>query len=165
VRKEATVIIEADGRDKGKIFRLREMPAQQAEAWGGRLLMTLANHGVDVPPNFFDMTMAGIAVMGVYALTRVPWDEAKPLLDEMMRCVKIQPGPNPAVVRDIVERGDDGDDIEEVATRLQLKDEVLRLHLGFSLADGISKLTAAFTTQAASGNGLSTETSAEQLVQ
>ena len=140
MRKEATVTIVAEGRDKGKIFRLREMSAKQAEAWGGRLLMTLANHGVDVPPNFFDLSMAGIAVIGVYAITRVPWSDASPLLDEMMGCVRIQPGPDPRIVRDLIDRGDEGDDIEEVSTRLKLREEVLSLHLGFSIGDGLSKL-------------------------
>ena len=161
MRKEATVTIVAEGRDKGKIFRLREMSSQQAEAWGGRLLLTLANHGVDVPANFFDMTMAGVAVMGVYALTRVPWDEAQPLLREMMGCVRIQPGPNEAVVRDLIDMGGDGDDIEEVQTRLTLKDEVLKLHLGFSVADGLSKLkTSLERPPQADENGLPTGTSA-----
>lgn len=162
MRKEATVTIVAEGRDRGKVFRLREMSSQQAEAWGGRLLLTLANHGVDVPPNFFDLSMAGIAVMGVYAITRVPWAEAKPLLDEMMGCVKIQPGPDARVVRELIDRGDEGDDIEEVATRLTLREEVLSLHLGFSIADGLSKLkTTLNPPPPADGPGPSTETSAE----
>ncbi len=166
MRKEATVTIVAEGRDKGKIFRLREMPSQQAEAWGGRLLMTLANHGVDVPANFFDMTMAGVAVMGVYALTRVPWNEAQLLLHEMMGCVKIQPGPNPAVVRDLIDMGSDGDDIEEVQTRLTLKDEVLKLHLGFSVADALSKLKTSLEPKLpVDENGQPTGTSAEASAQ
>lgn len=167
MRKEASVVIEAEGRDKGKIFRLREMSSQQAETWGGRLLLTLANHGVDVPANFFDLSMAGVAMMGVYALTRVPWDEAKPLSDELMRCVRIQPGPNPAVVRDLIDRGDDGDDIEEVATRVKLKDEVLKLHVGFSMADAISRLKTTLNPPKPPGDetGSPIETSAGQSVQ
>jgi hypothetical protein len=157
-RKEATVVIETDNRDKGKIFRIREMSAQRAEAWASRLLLTLANHGAEVPSNFFDTSMAGLAVMGVYGLTHVPWSEAKPLLDEMMACVRIQPSAaHPQVVRDLIDRGDDGDDIEEVATRLHLKDEVLKLHLGFSVADGFSILKA--NLSAPSENGPPTETS------
>jgi len=159
MRKEATVTIVAEGRDKGKVFRLREMSSQQAEAWASRLLLALANHGAEVPQNFFDTSMAGLAVIGIYGLTHVPWVEAKPLLDEMMGCVKIQPGPDPRIVRDLIDRGDDGDDIEEVATRLRLKDEVLKLHLGFSVADGFSILKEALTPSPVE-NGESTETSA-----
>jgi hypothetical protein len=160
MRKEATVTIVAEGRDKGKIFRLREMSSQQAEAWAGRLLLALANHGIDVPHNFFDLSMAGLAVIGVYAITRVPWAEAKPLMDEMMGCIRIQPGADPRVVRDLIDRGDDGDDIEEVATRLKLREEVLSLHLGFSIADGLSKLKTTLNPPPVDESGASTETSA-----
>jgi hypothetical protein len=157
-RKEATIVIEAEGRDKGKIFRLREMPAAKAEAWATRLLLCLANHGADVPQNYLDTSMAGLAVLGVHALTHVPWEAAKPLLDEIMTCVRIQPGANPTVVRDLIDLGGDGDDIEEVKTRLQLRDEVLRLHLGFSVADGFSILKANLSP-APNEIGQATETS------
>jgi len=158
MRKEATVEIVAENRDKGKVFRLREMSSQQAENWATRLLLTLANHGADVPQNFFDTSMAGLAVLGVYGLTHVPWAEAKPLLDEMMTCVRIQPNPgDPRVVRDLINLGGDGDDIEEVSTRLHLKDEVLKLHLGFSVADGFSILKETLAAaQAESGPPIET---------
>lgn len=134
MRKEATVVIEASGRDAGKVFRLRELPASQAEAWGARLLLALSRAGVEVPDGFFDMGMAGVAVMGIKALGGLSWDVAKPLMDEMMACVQIQPNPSqPAVVRPLIE-----DDIEEVATRVQLRDEVIAVHTGFSVAAFIS---------------------------
>lgn len=130
MRKEATVVIDAEGRDKNKIFRLREMSASQAEAWGCRMMIALAKSGVEVPEGFFDMGMAGVAVMGIQALGGLSWDVAKPLLDEMMGCVQIQPGAShPNVVRALIE-----DDIEEVTSRLLLRDEVIKLHTGFSLA-------------------------------
>lgn len=130
MRKEATVVIDAEGRDKGKIYRLREMSASQAEAWGCRLTIALAKSGVEVPEGFFSMGMAGVAVMGLQAMGGLSWDVAKPLLDEMMGCVQIQPGAaHPSVVRGLIE-----DDIEEVATRLRLRDEVIKLHTGFSIA-------------------------------
>lgn len=160
-RKEAIIVIESEGRDKGKIFKLTEMPAAKAEAWAMRLLLTLANHGADVPQNFFDTSMAGFAVMGVYALTHVPWEQAKPLLDELMTCIRIQPGSNPTVVRDLIDVGGGGDDIEEVSTRLRLRDEVLKLHLGFSVADGFSILKTSLTQSPAESDetGQPTKTS------
>jgi hypothetical protein len=110
VRKEASITIETPGRDQGKTFVLTEMPASKAEAWGARLMLALSRAGVEVPPGFFEMGMAGVA---------------KPLLDEMMACVRIKVN---AGVRDLIE-----EDIEEVKTRLRLRDEVINLHLNFSV--------------------------------
>ena len=49
---------------------------------------------------------------------------------EMFKCVRIYPDPrsHPGVLRELVE-----DDIEEIATRVKLRMEVLNLHLGFSI--------------------------------
>lgn len=134
-RKEATIVIEAAGRDQNKIFRLHEMPASQAEAWATRLLLALGKSGVEVPEGFLSMGMAGIAAIGIRAIGNLQWDVARPLLDEMMSCIRIQPGPNPAIVRALIE-----DDIEEVATRMRLRDEVINLHLGFSIRATILNL-------------------------
>jgi hypothetical protein len=65
----------------------------------------------------------------------LPWEVAKPLMQEMMACVQIQPGPDPKIIRRMIP-----DDIEEVATRLRLRDEVINLHLGFSVRGFISNL-------------------------
>ena len=161
MRKEATVVIEAEGRDKGKIFRLREMPASQAEAWGCRLMIALAKSGVEVPEGFFDMGMAGVAVMGIQALGGLSWDVAQPLLAEMMGCVQIQPGPSqPNVVRALIE-----DDIEEVTTRIRLREEVITLHTNFSISAFLSnfrktqQVRAEMAANRMTGSGESTGTS------
>lgn len=137
-RKEVTVVIEAEGRDKGKVFRLRELPAEQAEAWGLRLMLALSKSGVEVPEGFLEMGMVGVAAMGLKAMGGLPWEVAKPLLDEMMLCIQIQPGPRPDVVRGLI-----SDDIEEVATRIRLREEVLTLHTGFSVREFLSNLRRA----------------------
>lgn len=134
MRKEVTVVIDAEGRDNGKIYKLREMPASQAEAWGCRLMIALAKSGVEVPEGFFSMGMAGVAVMGIQALGGLSWDIAQPLMNEMMGCVQIQPGASqPGVVRSLIE-----DDIEEVTTRIRLREEVIALHTGFSISAFLS---------------------------
>jgi hypothetical protein len=53
------------------------------------------------------------------------------------------------------------DDIEEVATRLRLREEVIFLHLGFSIRAWIAKLNLAMTA-AAIENTPNTPTSPEQ---
>lgn len=144
MRKTKTVVIGPDGgRDAGKVFLLTEMPARQAERWAQHALLLVASSGADV--GNVRGGMAGVAVMGIQALMggAVKFAEVEPLLDEMMRCVQIVPDPrNTSVIRPLNDRGVEGDDIEEVMTRVKLRAEVLDLHLGFSLADALSTLAA-----------------------
>lgn len=141
-RKTATVTITTDGRDKGKVFLLTEMAASRAEKWAERALLLALQAGADVQN--VRAGMRGVAIMGVQALLMLKFDDLDPLLDDLMKCVQFQPDPNnPAVVRPIVDNGTAGEDIEEVETRINLKMEVLSLHLGFSLAGELSKWKSA----------------------
>jgi len=127
-RKVITTTITDEGRDKGKVFVLTEMPASQAERWALRAFLALAKADIEVPDNLAQMGMAGIALIGVQALLRAPWQEVEPLLDEMLQCIQIQATPGkPGTTRSLVE-----DDIEDVATRLKLRAELLKLHMDFS---------------------------------
>ena len=159
MRKTAVITIDAPGRDNGKIFHLKEMPAAQAEAWGIRLMLALSRAGVEVPEGFFDMGMAGVAAFGIRAMGGLTWEVTKPLLDEMMGCITIQPSPERTITRALID-----DDIEEVSTRVRLREEVITLHTGFSIAAFISnfrKLQEARAMEAADriANGLDTSTS------
>jgi hypothetical protein len=126
-RKTEMVVIDAEGRDKGKTFIIREMPATQAEKWAMRAFLALAKSGVDVPEDVAASGLAGIAALGLRALSGLTFADAEPLMDEMFSCIQIMPDPTrPNVTRHLIE-----DDIEEVATRLRLRKEVLALHTGF----------------------------------
>ena len=127
MRKTATITIDDAGRDKGKVFVLTEMSAYQSENWAARAIFAMMNAGVDIPDNIAEAGLAGVAALGVKSLTKVSFEAAKPLLDEMLDCVTIQPSPN--VTRALVES-----DIEEVATLLRLRKEVLALHLDFFIS-------------------------------
>ena len=126
-RKEKHYAVTDDGRDKCKVFLLTEMACERAEKWALRALSAAAKAGVDIgeaPTG----GMAAIATMGIEALFRVDFAEAEPLLDELFGCVKIIRMPDkPDMAFDLME-----EDIEEVRTRLRLRLEVLRLHVGFS---------------------------------
>jgi hypothetical protein len=125
-RKIAEVIIDK-GRDKGKKFVIKEMPASQAEKWAAKAFLALARSNVDIPDNVGDMGMAGIATVGLKALSGVNFDDAEPLMDEMFSCITIMPDPSkPMVQRALIE-----DDIEDVSTRLFLRKEVFNLHIDF----------------------------------
>lgn len=126
-RKQISLTIGAEGRDKGKVFILTELSAYDAEEWAGRALFSLMNAGVEIPDNISEAGLAGVAAMGMKAIANLPFDSAKPLLDKMMDCVQIQPSPN--VTRELM-----SGDIEEVATLFTLRKKILGLHLDFFTA-------------------------------
>ncbi len=132
MRKTLQMAIKDEGRDYGKVFLIREMPASQAEKWAIRGFLAMGKNGIEFPQELMDTGVAGIARARLEMLCKLPFDEAEVLLDEMMQCVSIMPNPtNPDVTRSLVE-----DDIEEIATRILLRIETFKLHAGFSSADG-----------------------------
>lgn len=141
-RRTKEITITAEGRDKGKVFLLTEMPAAKAEKWAMRALLAAAQNGAEVQTAISGM--AGVAMAGIQAvLGGVAFSAIEPLLDEMMECVRPLPGAgshNPELAGLTVRRLID-DDTEEIATRIQLRSEVFALHVGFSFADALSTLT------------------------
>lgn len=131
-RKETFITIDTNGRDQGKVFYIKEMAASQAEWWAMRALMAMGRGGVEIPDNLRSMGMAAMAVEGLKAVSKIPPEEARPLLDELMMCVQAVPNPaDKSVVRPLIES-----DIEEVATRLNLRAEVFKLHVDFFATAG-----------------------------
>jgi len=140
-RKVLTVVISADGRDKGKHFLIREMPVRQSEYWGMRVLSAMALSGVEVPDDIATSGLAGVAAFGIRAVMgSFGKPEMRELLDEMLfSCVSVIPDPaKPHIVRGagaLPEIRPVGalqeDDIEELATMAQLRREVLLMHLDF----------------------------------
>jgi hypothetical protein len=124
MRKTADITIQADGRDKTKTYRLTEMDAIKAEKWAIRCIMAMGKGGVTIPEEL-PRSMAGIALLGLGALLKMNYEDAEPLLDEMFACVQIVT--SSGAVRPATFDGD----IEEVATRFQLRKEVFELHTGF----------------------------------
>lgn len=127
MRKTSTLTIDREGRDKGKTFVLTEMSAADAERWALRAFFALMNTGVEIPADIAESGMAGIASMGLQAIGKLPYEAAESLLADMWDCVQIMPDPaKKNVVRDLIEQ-----DIEEVATRLEIRKAVFDLHTGF----------------------------------
>ena len=122
----------------------------------------------DVPANVREAGMLGIYIMGLRPVLAAPWAMVKPLLDEMFdSCLSIQTNANPPLLRgagtpDIKAVGRMMDeDIEEVATRLYLRDQIMELHTGFSVAAGLSQMWGNLMAAAAALNTPSTPTSPE----
>jgi hypothetical protein len=128
-RRTDKVLIEREGRDRGKLFIITEMPAMQAEYWAGRLLTMFAAGNSQVPSGFFQMGFEGAAAwIAVHGIGGIDWSVCKPLLDEMMNCVTVQPDPSRNVTRPLVQ-----DDIEELSTLMTLREAWFDTHLGFSV--------------------------------
>lgn len=141
-RRTKLVTITAAGRDKGKVFELRELPADAAERWATRAILALANSTVELPkvdPDTgaagFDLTWRSVLVAGLQAFRGVRFGDVEPLLDEMKPCIRWQP-PGGAPLQDLFPG--ENSQIEEVATWYTLRYELLQLHLGFSLAADLS---------------------------
>jgi len=127
-RRTATVTITDEGRDKGKVFHLTEMPAMQAESWAIRVLLAMAKN-LNISDDEAAKGMAQLSTMGLVKIAAgMDYNDAAPLMAELMACVQIIPEPSkPNVMRRDIEI-----DIEEVSTLMKLKLEVYKLHTAFS---------------------------------
>lgn len=138
-RKTADIIIDADNRDKGKLFHLTEMPASRAERWAARALVAILNAN----PDMGDLPhpsqgMAGLAGV-VEHLGSLAWDAVQPLYDELLSCVEYELPDKPGVRLALTPHNLDAY-IEEASTLLRLRLEVVGLHVGFSGAAVLSTL-------------------------
>lgn len=146
-RKSKEITITTDGsRDKGKTFVITELPAAAGEDWAMRALRLAQRSGADIPGGV-QAGMAGIAAIGILTVLEGSSniDELRPLFADMMACVKILTDKKTGHLRKLVEDGVN-DDIEEIGTRIALRKEWLNLHLDFSIADALSKLTSGTTS-------------------
>ena len=152
-RKVREYTVTDTGRDKGKTFMLTEMSASAAERWAMRAFFAMAKSGVLVPDEVKSLGIQGLAHMGLQSLSGVSFEDADPLLREMMECVQIIP--DSRVPRRLVE-----DDIEEVKTRLILRREVFALHTDFFTAARTSKSNETPPTEAITTTKISHKRSA-----
>lgn len=137
--RTATVSITREGRDKGGLFVITEKPALPATEWFLRAMQILVRSGADVPSNIMQMGAAGFVTLGIgtvlTGLGKAPWYEVKPLLDELLSCILSYQPPGAAAP---ITGPQALAQIQEPATILQLHEEVVSLHLGFSLAAKLS---------------------------
>jgi hypothetical protein len=166
MRKIKTIKIDLEGRDKNKTFVIQEMSARQFEEWGFRAMGAVAKSG-PIPAGIMNAGMAGVFILGLQPILAAPWELVKPLLDEMFdTCLSIQSfvngkellrGAGTEKVRPVGPLTDV--DMEEVLTRLFLRDQIFELHVGFSVAVIASKMWAGIM---ATGSFLLAQTSQAQ---
>jgi hypothetical protein len=113
------------------------MAATKAEDWAIRVMLALGAANVDIPDGALQLGMAALAEIGLKKLFAIDAVSIRPLLAELMECVEFVPNLQKPAVKvgyPLFET-----QIEEVKTLLMLKWEVLKLHLDFSLAAGLSE--------------------------
>lgn len=128
-RKVEHVVIEAEGRDKGKTFILTEMPAIAGERWATQALSLMSNAGQTVPRGAADAGMAGLATVALGALPSLKALQ-DPSLDAWWDTVQYQHAPNQMPQKLFPGAACQ---IEEISTVGQLRMKVLEMHVGFFL--------------------------------
>lgn len=158
-RKTTIYTVTSEDRDIGKKYLITEMPASRAEKWAARAFLAMAHSGIEIPANIMDAGFAGLALMGLRSLAGVNFDEAEPLLDEMMTCAKFLPNGMPIESARVI--NEEYGDVEEPSTLVKLRAEVFKLHINFSMADAIltSPLASAKTSPDSSSTPMSQEAS------
>ena len=149
MRKEKIVKAPAScGRDyeKGWAFHIKEWPAARAEKWLIRCALALTrDSGAQIPMGWSGIgwQSVGLLFMNGVLAGGVQGNEIIPIYDELLECVSIIRDPkakDKATGRPVMTPVVNDDDIEEIFTRGWLRDEVFKLHTGFSMADALSRL-------------------------
>src|SRR6266852_1817408 len=127
-------------------FKITEMSAIDAFDWGTKALLAMAKSGVEIPSDIISQGMAGVAVVIVRTVGGLEFISVKDLRQQLLDCVQIYVNPdgNAIQTRKLVGQND----IQEPYTIYQLLIAVLELHLGFSIAESLSKLTSQTTLSA-----------------
>lgn len=120
--KEIEFTVDA-GRDAGKTFKITELPAVQMDKWLTRLLGCFANQGLTIY-DIQEMTFAQMCA----SIYKIDSDEEKErLFDELLASCSLK---KEGV--DIVMKGNNINGfVEEWRTLFRLREEALKLNLGF----------------------------------
>ena len=138
--KTKEVTITAEGRDKGRKYLLTEMPALQAERWARHAIMAMNREDLDIRSEIAALGMWGFVLGGLQALAGGDVAAVDKLMDEMLPQIQIV---EEAITRPILAEGD----VWEVLTYKTLRQELIELHISFSLADLLSTLKARSATE------------------
>lgn len=120
------------GRDAGKVFRITEMTAEDAEWWALRAMSVIVEADTDGTLEKLMGMMVGetekLSTLGVTQVIRLlakadPY-KVRPLWDEMKACWSLVP--EKGITVSLVENS-----IEEVSTLLTLRMKTLELHFDF----------------------------------
>lgn len=130
-RKVEKLTITAEGRDKGKVFVLTEMPSDQGERIANRIIFALLNTGATIPEEALGAGWAGLAALGLQAVGMLKADIVQPLLEEIW-AASVMYQHDPKIALQPITSGVNSQ-IEEVATRYTIHFALWKLHTGFSM--------------------------------
>jgi hypothetical protein len=116
-----------DGRDKGKLYTITEMSAADAEYWALRIGQILLAADSSIAESLVEEGMLGLLKHGFRQIAHLPSEQARDLLNDLLKCVRIHPDKQHAEVS--IPWNDDG--AEEVATRVKLRVAIFKLHTDF----------------------------------
>ena len=140
-RRTATFTVNSPGRDLGKRFHLEEQPIMAIEEWCRRGMAVLLRSGVEIPPGILDQGPSGFVALGVGTLLsglgKAPTEEVSWLFQAMLKSVTGYQEREGAPVMTNMEiiLGQ----IEELRTMVELREQIASVHLGWSLADHLSR--------------------------
>lgn len=118
--KSVDIIIEA-GRDKGKKFKITEMPAVKMDKWATKALLILGKSG-----NAFNLAQINLEEL-LKSLSSANYEGVEPLLEELLSCATFErDGVSMTMTSSIA----DGI-VEDWTTLFRLRIEALKLNLGF----------------------------------
>ncbi|MFT8720027.1 hypothetical protein [Acetobacter sp.] len=131
---EKVVTVPMDGDDKGKVFVITRMNAFAADKWGRHVMQAAISSGADLAGLNADDGLAGVAAAGINIFGIMDPTKTDVLLDQLMKCITVQPDPNNAAIRRPLHETD----IVEIETVGWLQKEAFSLHVGFF--KGVSRL-------------------------
>lgn len=143
---EKIIAIES-GRDQGKTFVVREMPASKLEKWSARAMLALFNG--NLPADIAEQARGSNAVTLAQAVASglggISWEVVEPLYDELLGCVYRVPDPSTPAARVQLNPANVDAHIQDMSTLLRLRAGVLEVCFDFFGRDGglYSRLTTA----------------------
>lgn len=118
--KSIDIVIEA-GRDKGKMFKITEMPAVKMDKWATKALLLLGKSG-----SAFNLAQINLEEL-LSKLSSANYEGVEPLLEELLSCVSFEKdGVSMVMTSSIADSI-----VEDWTTLFRLRIEALKLNLGF----------------------------------
>lgn len=134
---EKMITIES-GRDQGKTFVVREMPASKLEKWSARALVALFNGNLpaDIAEQAKGSNAVALAQTVASGLGGISWEQVEPLYDELLGCVYRVPDPSTPDTRVQLNPANVDAHIQDVSTLFRLRIGVLEMCFDFFGRDG-----------------------------
>lgn len=130
MRKEINHVVEANNRDFGKHFKIKEFSAWDAEVLAEDILRAMSKSNYwNISPEIIQLGVAGLSTIGLSAISAANKEDADYINSKVMSAVSIViPGVDGKAP---IERPVEKTDFDEVSTIRDLKDKVLGLNFDF----------------------------------